>query len=62
MRVEPPNVSKLSDGGEKGNQQSRTLPRRSLERVVRRVELGVRGTEDRPPTGGGMTGAAAGKG
>ena len=58
---EVPNGTKLSDGGEKGNQQRRTLPRRSLERVVRRVELGVWGTEDRRPTGGGMMGAAAGE-
>ena len=28
---------KLSDGGEKGKNQRRTLPRRSLERLVRRV-------------------------
>ena len=58
----PPNGPKLSDGGEKGKNQSRTLPRRSLERVVRRVELGVWGTEDGRPTGGGMTGAAGWKG
>ena len=47
--------------GRKARNSAPTLPRRSLERVVRRVELGVWGTEDRRPTGGGMTGTAAGK-
>ena len=62
MSAMEPNAAKLSDGGDKGNHQSQTLPRRSLERLVRRVELGVCRRKNTPPPGGGMTGPAAGKG
>ena len=57
-----PNELKLSDGGEKGKNQRRTLPRRSLERLVRRVELGVWGTGTRVRPAGGMTGDPGWKG
>ena len=56
-----PNELKLSDGGEKGKNTKPALPRRSLERVVRRVtwESAERGHASHRR---GNEGAAAGKG